>query len=487
MAGVNPDVNLLVSSEPELASGLALAASLADLQGWSVAITIVSDSPTVLMSQVEARVAEFPEAYRSNFTIEQQPADVETLKTHLESQTNLRLLLFGGLDQLTEARKDLLKSVRPAVLCFESHSGFSRPPREVLWLGGDEPPKILRNAAKRLVSKLTVGLELQRVDDSSRSDAETLWLLLATEAVAVDVALKKARASMDVAVGPVLLLRVASGRWSWFFDRRIPTLVSKWIPQMQREDRRALAEELKRHSNLNFEFVALICCSTFLASFGLVQNSAAVIIGAMLVAPLMTPILGAGLSLAHGNRPLFVGSLRTISLGFVAALATSCFFGLIVRAISPGILEHDEAGRLVLTGEMWSRTHPTSIDFLVGLVGGSAAAFARTRTHLADALAGAAIAAALVPPIATAGLHLSMLPQPIAPPDHANLAGTLIYGPILLFVANMLTIMIGSSFVLWACGVRAEHGHTSRERWATRTTAILLTLTVVVLVWIVQN
>jgi len=63
----------------------------------------------------------------------------------------------------------------------------------------------------------------------------------------------------------------------------------------------------------------------------------------------------------------------------------------------------------------------------------------------------------------------------------------LIYGPILLFIANMLTIMIGSSFVLWACGIRADHGHTRKDKWTTRATLLLLVLTAMVLVWIVQH
>ena len=123
----------------------------------------------------------------------------------------------------------------------------------------------------------------------------------------------------------------------------------------------------------------------------------------------------------------------------------------------------------------------------MGLVGGSAAAFARTRTHLADALAGAAIAAALVPPIATAGLQLSFSFLTIAPPPGASETTNLVYGPILLFTANMLTIMIGSCFVLWACGVRADRSYSRSDRWKTRMTALLMTLTAVALVWILQH
>ncbi len=299
-----------------------------------------------------------------------------------------------------------------------------------------------------------------------------------------DAAAKRVRAAIAAASGPVLLIRGGDSTLDWL-GKRYARLVAKYAPQMTRERRQALAEDLTTYSRLDFDFIALICSATFLASFGLVQDSAAVIIGAMLVAPLMTPILGAGLSLAQGNRPLFVSSLKTIAIGFLAALLTSMMFGILIRVLPNAILQRTDEG-IVLTREMWSRTSPTIIDFLVGLVGGSAAAYARTRHHLSAALAGAAIAAALVPPIATAGLQLSLIFQSVAPPsDRAN-AGHLIYGPILLFLANMLMIMIGSSFVLWACGVRSDRAISIKDRWTTRMIMLLLLLTVVVAVWIME-
>ena len=75
------------------------------------------------------------------------------------------------------------------------------------------------------------------------------------------------------------------------------------IPQLDREERIQLFKELQDGSSWNFDFFALIALSTAIAAFGLVQNSTAVVIGAMLVAPLMTPLLGAGLALVQGNYP----------------------------------------------------------------------------------------------------------------------------------------------------------------------------------------
>ena len=211
-----------------------------------------------------------------------------------------------------------------------------------------------------------------------------------------------------------------------------------------------------------------------LAAFGLLQNSAAVIIGAMLIAPLMTPIIGAGLALAIGNWPLFKSAIQSILLGFVAALFASFLFGLLALGC-----DHLLGLRLIpefdeLT-EMTSRCRPSPIDLCVGLVGGVAASYSRTRSHLSSALAGAAIAAALVPPISTAGLQFAL--GDWTGDEHR----WPIAGPLLLVSVNVLTIMIGSSFVLWARGMRADRKLPARSRWAPRMIILLLLLTLVVI------
>ncbi len=81
------------------------------------------------------------------------------------------------------------------------------------------------------------------------------------------------------------------------------------VPQLKREDRLDLMKALQRNSRWNFDFMAL---STSIAALGLVQDSTAVVIGAMLVAPLMTPLLGAGLALVQGNRPVILSCSRAI-------------------------------------------------------------------------------------------------------------------------------------------------------------------------------
>jgi uncharacterized hydrophobic protein (TIGR00271 family) len=239
---------------------------------------------------------------------------------------------------------------------------------------------------------------------------------------------------------------------------------------MEREHRIELAQDLQTGSQPNLEFLGLMSASAMLAAFGLLQDSAAVIIGAMLIAPLMTPILGAGLAMSQGNRPLFQSALWTITLGFVGGLSASMGFGWLFW-----LFQEPQ-----ITSEMWARCRPSPLDFCVGLVGGMAASYARTRHHLSSALAGAAIAAALVPPIATAGLQIAFGVW-----DESK-KGVPVVGPLLLVSINVLTIMIGSSFILWARGMRSDRALGLKVKWGLRTFAMLLVLVLLTLIWILH-
>ncbi|MCG8652219.1 MAG: DUF389 domain-containing protein, partial [Pirellulales bacterium] len=258
--------------------------------------------------------------------------------------------------------------------------------------------------------------------------------------------------------------------------QRIKEWSGSMAPPMRREQRIELANDLETGSRPNFEFLGLISAASMLAAFGLLQDSAAVIIGAMLIAPLMTPILGAGMALTHGNRPLFRAALSTITIGFLGALLASMLFGLLVRLLQE-VLHLSLVPEIKSTSEMLARCRPSPLDFCVGLVGGIAASYARTRTHLSAALAGAAIAAALVPPISTAGLQIAFGQWHRTPAGESP-----VVGPLLLVSVNVLTIMIGSSFVLWARGMRADRELSAEERWALRMIILLLTLVSLALV-----
>ena len=135
--------------------------------------------------------------------------------------------------------------------------------------------------------------------------------------------------------------------------------------------------------------------ATMIASLGLNVNSAAVIIGAMLVSPLMGPIMGVGLSLGINDFDLLKKSLRNFSLMVVVAIATSTLYFF----ISP-------LG--TARSELLARTVPTTYDVLIAFFGGLAGIVAQSRKDRnSTVIPGVAIATALMPPLCTAGFGLA--------------------------------------------------------------------------------
>ncbi len=231
----------------------------------------------------------------------------------------------------------------------------------------------------------------------------------------------------------------------------------KFIPQLDRDSRVRIYESIEVNSKWSFDFVALICFSTALAALGLMLNSAPVIIGAMLVAPLMTPILGASLSLIQGNRVLMVDCSKSLLFGYFCALILGVLLGVFGSLYG-------------VTDQMQSRSEPDVPDLLIALISGMAAAYCYSRPRLVSALAGVAIAAALVPPIATAGIAVALAEQEIA------------IGATLLFTTNVVFIVIGASVTFFTLGIRAKSKRDGMNIWVTR---FLLALVIIAAIHIV--
>jgi uncharacterized hydrophobic protein (TIGR00271 family) len=225
------------------------------------------------------------------------------------------------------------------------------------------------------------------------------------------------------------------------------------IPQLAREDRIDLFERLTESSKANFDFLALTSLATFIAAIGLIQNSGAVVIGAMLVAPLMMPMIAAGLGLAQGNAVLVKDCVRSIGIGFSFAFGISLLCGLFFGSSLPA---DPITGARLLTAQLDGRVHPGFLDLIVALASGIAAAYANARPNLSSALPGVAIAAALVPPIATGGISLAN-GFPIEAIEAVTLFGT-----------NLIAIILGASFALWIQGIRANSKFSETRVWAQR-------------------
>ena len=226
-------------------------------------------------------------------------------------------------------------------------------------------------------------------------------------------------------------------------------IFSKRLPRLDRESRVTIYEGIEVNSRWSFDFIALMCFSTALAALGLMLNSSAVIIGAMLVAPLMTPILGAALSLIQGNRVLMLDCAKSLIYGYFSALTLGVLLGVFGNLYG-------------VTDQMQSRSEPGVPDLLIALISGMAAAYCYSRPRLVSALAGVAISAALVPPIATAGIAVAMNEQKIA------------IGATLLFTTNVVFIIIGAGSVFLLLGIRAKSNQRSLNIWVTRLSLALV-------------
>ncbi len=145
---------------------------------------------------------------------------------------------------------------------------------------------------------------------------------------------------------------------------------------------------------LKGENVWVLIASAIIASIGLDQSSPAVVIGAMLISPLMNPILGIGLSVGINDRVMLMRSLRNFGLAIGLSIGASMLYFLITPLGDP-------------TPELVSRTRPTLLDVGVALFGGVAGIVANSRIEKTNAIPGVAIATALMPPLCTTGFGIA--------------------------------------------------------------------------------
>ena len=153
---------------------------------------------------------------------------------------------------------------------------------------------------------------------------------------------------------------------------------------------------LHKDSKLNSIYVVLMILSTMLATVGLYLNSSAVIIGAMLLAPLMAPIISFSMGLLRNNSALIKNSFIKIIVGISLALLSA--------AIITNVLPYDP-----VTPEMQARLNPSLLDLAVAIIAGIAGAYTKSFKEILQSLAGVAIAVALVPPLAVAGEGLGRM------------------------------------------------------------------------------
>lgn len=215
----------------------------------------------------------------------------------------------------------------------------------------------------------------------------------------------------------------------------------------QRTDLRASAEQLVavydsvlNSSRVGPEYVALLTLAGLIALFGLLENSAAVIIGAMLISPLMNPILSAGLALLLGDGKLGKRSAVDLALSIAGVIGVTWLVAYLIPLKQA-------------TPEILARTTPNLLDLFIAVLSGLAGTLAlRGGSVTMTILPGVAIAVAVVPPLSVVGYGLST--------HQWSIAG----GAFLLFVTNLVSIIISAAVVFRIMGFQPRRD-AEQGRW----------------------
>lgn len=238
-------------------------------------------------------------------------------------------------------------------------------------------------------------------------------------------------------------LRKLRRYFKWYFD------ISENL-----EDKEAVIESIKDNVSFRGTNILILITAMFIASLGLNVNSTAVIIGAMLISPLMGPIMGMGLGIGIHDYPLIKRSLRNLAMAALFSIIASTVYFL----LSP--LNEERS-------ELLARTSPTIYDVLIAFFGGFAGILGSASKQKGNVLPGVAIATALMPPLCTAGYGL------------ATLQFSYFVGAFYLFLIN--SIFIGIATALGVHFFRFPRVKINDSRSARRVNRIVYTITVLTL------
>lgn len=209
-------------------------------------------------------------------------------------------------------------------------------------------------------------------------------------------------------------------------------------------DREGTIIAIKNNKRMYGANAWLLMCSIMIASLGLDLNSPAVIIGAMLISPLMSPILGVGLAVGINDKEALYLSLKHFGIAIVIALVTSILYFSITPFGEP-------------TNEILTRTKPTLLDGLVAVFGGLAGIISTTRKDISNAIPGVAIATALMPPLCVSGFFFAQF-------DWANALNA-----FYLFFLNSFFIALTAYIIIrllrFPLKEHLNHKEASRTRW----------------------
>ena len=220
-------------------------------------------------------------------------------------------------------------------------------------------------------------------------------------------------------------------------------------------DREGAADNIRSGIHFRGANVFILICAIVIASVGLNVNSIPVIIGAMLISPVMAPILGFGFGLGIHDNQLVRSSLKNFFIMVCISIGASFLYFL----LSPLRLENPT--------ELLARTNPTLYDVLIALFGGFAGILEQSRKKKGTVISGVAIATALMPPLCTVGYGLSLFNVHY------------IFGALYLFIINSIFIALATFLVTKYLKYPVVSEGDNRRRLTTRSVAILLLVVII--------
>ncbi len=241
----------------------------------------------------------------------------------------------------------------------------------------------------------------------------------------------------------------------------IKSELGKYLGSISDEEKDAVYKEISGGSHPTNEFFIMLVISAIIATIGLLTNSVAVIIGAMLVSPFLIPVIGISLGAVRGDVALFRRAIEAESKGILLVIALVILLTLLIPNAS-------------ITSEILLRTHPTPLDLVVALASGAAAAYALSKKSIGAALPGVAIAVAVMPPLSVVGIGFALRRPEVA------------IGGLLTFLANVVAINFAASAVFWLMNFSPKISLTAEKETMSRlkTSAVLLLIIPLPLAWI---
>lgn len=240
--------------------------------------------------------------------------------------------------------------------------------------------------------------------------------------------------------------------------------IRNYLGEVTDEEKETIHDELEKGAEPDPDYFLMVSLSCVMVVLGLLLNNVAVIIGAMLIAPLMTSIITMALGIVRGDFKLFIKAAEAEIKGALLVF----ILAVLITLFSP----FSE-----VTYEIESRIMPDLFYLFIALAAGAAGAYAISRPRLSTMLPGVAIAVAILPPLATVGVGVGLKRWDVA------------LGALLLFLTNLIAINLASTLVFWVLGVGPKRGGAKQEALTgnLKKTVALLLIIAIPLTWIMVN